>query len=99
MSESSSRHSLDIPRSRSVTKGDKDGTRRSYSDMGSSHGGGYRKFNMSRHSASDLGTPVTPENQNDLETDLVKFAEVLQNSRGRRGKLRRNSTSTSFSFG
>ncbi|KAK2654585.1 hypothetical protein Ddye_014441 [Dipteronia dyeriana] len=101
LSESSSRHSLDIPRSRSVSKGDSDGTRRSYSDMGSSHGegGGYRKFNMSRYSVSDLGTPVTPDNQNDQETDLVKFAEALQNSRGRRGKLRRNSTSTSFSFG
>ncbi|KAK0597512.1 hypothetical protein LWI29_026063 [Acer saccharum] len=100
LSESSSRHSLDIPRSRSVTKGDEDGTRRSYSDMGSSHGGGgYRKFNTSRYSASDLGTTATPENQNDQETDLVKFAAVLQNSRGRRGKLRRNATSTSFSFG
>ncbi|KAH7565348.1 hypothetical protein ACOSP7_020325 [Xanthoceras sorbifolium] len=91
LSESSSRHSLDIPRLRSV-KEDEDRIRRSYSsDMGSAYG--YRKLNMRRHSASDS----TPESQHGHETDLVKFAEVLKNSHGRRGKLGRNSGS--FSFG
>lgn len=86
--ESSSRHSLDLPRPRSI-KGAKEGSRRTYSDMGST----YRvKLNLSRESPSEM----TPESQNDHETNLVKFAEVLKNSSGRRGKLRRNSASFTF---
>lgn len=73
--ESADRVSLDIPRPR---KGGVRPSRRSYSDFGSS----FEKLNLSRESLSEM----TPGNQSEHEheRDLVKFAEALKDTPGRR---------------